>query len=806
MAGYGPNSFALDGGGNVVMQQPTPTPSGPRITLQGGGDAQVTPGEASIAPGGEFQGAAANSAATLNALNKLTQGALQPFIAAEQKRLYFDGMSQVVQGRSLQDVESEQPWYTKIFGPSATVQGAQAMTAMTALTQAQNEFMESMPELRQRDPGEVRQYLVDQATRIGNTGDPLVDGLVQSKLAEQWGTMLDTHMKQHIAWQQEDMGNKFVNNTVASGKLLQSSLHEATGYAVSSDQAQQTRDMETQKFTDTLLRPYGMSDEAYGKYMASAARANLSNGNFEAYSALKQKGDLWNAIPMDARVQLENEEELWTQKALKKAPALADIGSDQTKLSMSLIQGSFPGDENTLNNTIDNINASWRSRSGASTDVIDNHGRDLMLKQFYAGRNKVNAAITKAQAGLADDQLQRTTALAAINGGSSAIMPTNVTEQNAQLATEEFWQTTQGAAQSNPQSLDNGISKLALVSDEKKLRPASLESQLKQDSEALFVTGGTISPRAQQSLQVMQKMLTVPGGGPGALSNYIGTDNAKRVAAFIGSGVDINDPKQLETTRSWLKNGSGAVANKADRDAANAYVSGQDPGFFKRMLPVFGGPGSLTSYSLNDATKQGIASDLAPYIATTKKAFPSMSDEQAAQFAYQQVYGNLNNTDFIDGTIVKHNPYVPGAQSLYQGVQAISSNGVNQSNDDYQWAVREVARGNLKDAVDTGVKTLNAQGPRNAVNQAMFDTMAHTENFRPDDFQAVGGEQLARGIVTVYYQNSKNGQVYPVVVRPEQVRDKYLERLNTSRAGNGNLTRALQDDGVMTQDGVAVVP
>lgn len=799
MADMGPSSFALDNSGGVVLQQPTQSASGPSITLQGGGGS-VNPGTTGVAPGGEFQQAAANSAKALNALNKLTQGALQPYIAAEQKRLYFEGMSQVVQGKSLQQIESEQPWYTKIFGPSATVQGAQAMTAMTAITQAQNEFMENMPSLRTQDPDSVRKYLVDQATRIGNTGDPIVDGLVQSKLAEQWPTMLDTHIKQHIAWQQEDMGNKFVNNSVAAGKLLQSTLHEASGYAVTPEQAAQTRDQEVAKFNDSLLKPYGMTDEAYGKYMASAARANLSNGNFEAYAALKQNGDVWNAIPMDARVQLENEEELWTQKALKKAPALSDISGDQTKLSLSLVQGTFPGDEKALNQAIDGINASWRARSGASTDVIDNHGRDLMLKQFYTGRNKVNAVIQKAQQGLADDQLQRTTALAAINGGSSAIMPSAVSEQNAQLATEEFWQTTQGEAKSNPQALDNGIAKLALVSDEKKLRPASLESQLRQDAEALFVTGGSISPRAQQSLQIMQKFLSVPGGGPGALSNYIGADNAKRVAAFIGSGVDVNDPKALETTRSWLKNGSGAVATKADRDAAAAYIDKQDPGFIRRMLPIFGGPGALTSYSLNDATKASLAADLAPYIATTKKAFPSMNDEQAAQFAYNQVYGNLNNTDFIDGTIVKHNSYLPGAQSLFQGVQAISHNGVSQANDDYQWAVKEVARGNLKDAVSQGVAKLNAA---NATDPLY--TKADIGNFRDSDFQAVGGEQLAHGIVTVYYQNSKNGQVYPVLIRPEQVRDKYQERLNSSRGGIGDLVKGLQDNS-MTQGGVGIIP
>lgn len=803
MAQMGPSSFALDDSGRVVLEQPTKQAVGPSITLQGGGGS-IQGGQSSVAPGGDWQGianAAFNSSKkALDVINKLTDNALQPYIAAEQKRLYFQGMSEVAQGKSLQDVEKKQPWYTKIFGPSATVNGARAMTAMTAITQAQNEFMENMPELRRQSPDDVRQYLVDQATRIGNTGDPIADALVQSKLAEQWGTMLDTHMKQHIAWQQEDMGNKFLNNTVASGKLLQSTLHEASGYATTPDEAQQLRDQETQKFTDTLLRPYGMTDEAYGKYMAQSARAQLSNGNFEAYNAMKSNADVWNAIPMESRVQLQNEEELWTQKALKTAPALADISGDSTKLSMSLSQGTFPGDEATLNQTIDDINASWKARSGAQTDVIDNHGRALMLQQFYKGRAKVQAVVQKAQMGLLDDQAQRAAAMGAINGGDPSAMPSDVSEQNAQLATEEFWQTHVAAAKDDPNALDNGVSKLALVSAEKKLRPQSLESQLRQDSEALFVTGGSISPRAQQSLQIMQKFLSVPGGGPGALANYIGTDNAKKVAAFIGSGVDINDPKALETTRTWIKNGENAVTTKADRDAAAAYISQQDPGFIKRLLPIFGGPGGLTSYELNDATKASLASDLAPYVAMTKKAYPSMSDEQAAQFAYAQVYGNQNNTDFIDGTIVKHNSYLPGAQSLFQGVQGLAHGGVSQSNEDYQWAVKEVARGNLKDAVQAGVSKLNADHASDPLY-----VKADLGNFRPDDFQAVGGEQLAHGIVTVYYMNKNNGQLYPVLIRPEQVVSKYQERLNQGRTGNGDFVKALQDND-FAQGGVGVIP
>lgn len=778
----GPNSFALDNTGNVVLQQPSATASGPQITLSGGGA-----GQAPVAPGGEFAQAAAVSARTLDALNTLTQGALAPYVAAEQKRLYFDGMSQVVQGRSMLDIEKEQPWFTKIFGPSATVQGAQAMTALTAITQAQNEFMEQMPELRTQSPDDVRKFLVDQAVRIGNTGDPLVDGLVQSKLAEHWGPMLDTHTKQHFAWQQEDMGNKFVNMQVANGKLLQSTLHQQAGFV---DPA--AMQAEAQKFSDGLVKPYGMTDEAYGKYMASAARANLSNGNFEAYTALKNSGDAWNAIPMDARVQLENEEELWSQRALRKAPALQDITADQTKFSIALSQGVFPGEEADVLKLVDKMNADWKRRTGASTDMIDNAGRDRLLKQFYAGRAKVQAMYQKAQAGLADDQLQRTSVLAAINGGTSSLLAPGVSDENARLTTEEFWKASAG----DEKSLDNGIAKLALVTDEKKLRPPSLESQLRQDADALFVAGGKINPRQQQSLQIMQKFLASPGGGPTALANYVGTDNAKRVEAFIGSGVDINDPKALETTRSWIKNGIGAVATPQDKQAAISSIAQRDPGWFKRLIPIFGGPGELSSFDLNDATRTALANDLGPYVAMTKKAYPAMSDDSAAHFAYNQIYGNLKNTDFIDGTIIKHNPYVPGAQSLYQGVQSISNNALNQANADYQWAARKVARDELRQGVEGGIDRLNAQH----ISDPLY-AKASMDAYREDDYQAVGGEQSGRGVVTVYYQDKTTGQLYPVIVRPDKVRAAYIERLNRSRNGAANppITEAPFPSGGMGQ-------
>lgn len=116
--------YGLDTGGNVVIQKPDAVVSGPATRISGGGEQFNTFGSAPSSSRADFSGVADSSANTLAALNKLTDGLLAPQIALAQKQQYFDGMSQVAQGKSLIQVEKDQPWYTKLFGPSATVQGA----------------------------------------------------------------------------------------------------------------------------------------------------------------------------------------------------------------------------------------------------------------------------------------------------------------------------------------------------------------------------------------------------------------------------------------------------------------------------------------------------------------------------------------------------------------------------------------------------------------------------------------------------------------------------------------------------------
>ncbi|HKR44041.1 MAG TPA: hypothetical protein VJU59_30925 [Paraburkholderia sp.] len=185
-------NFSLDSDGGVVVQQGT-SAGGSSTTFNGGvsGGAQSS---GQVAAGGnalDYARQVGNrDLGNLDALNKLTNGFLTSYIDKQKKEQYAEGMAQAAQGRSLIQIENDQPWYTKIFGPDATVQGAQMFNVNAAMNDAQTSFMQAMPQLRSRSPDQVRQYVVDKMSQVQSTGDPYTDAMVQQKLAEQLPTML----------------------------------------------------------------------------------------------------------------------------------------------------------------------------------------------------------------------------------------------------------------------------------------------------------------------------------------------------------------------------------------------------------------------------------------------------------------------------------------------------------------------------------------------------------------------------------------------------------------------------------------
>lgn len=315
------DSFALNSTGGVVLTDSTSghsaqSASAGDLTQARGGTTSTTMTNTGSSEG--WAGAAAQllsqqktiGADVLDAISKVSGGMLDQMIAQRQQKAYFNGMAQVAQGQALDDIKNEQPWYTQIFGPNATVRGAQAMTVSQKIQDAQTQFLQNMPELKKMTPDDVRRFLVDQASQI-NVGDEGVNNIIQAKLAEGWKPMLEAHTKQHYAYVQEQNSRAYSGLQVSQGAYLQSIANAGAGDFLSTETGQRA----VKQTLDQIDTNPGMDDEAWRKSSIAAVRTNYEQGNF-IYGRIFRSSKQWQTMSADEQRQLDEAQQKYEQRFL----------------------------------------------------------------------------------------------------------------------------------------------------------------------------------------------------------------------------------------------------------------------------------------------------------------------------------------------------------------------------------------------------------------------------------------------------------------------------------------------------------
>lgn len=799
--------YGLDSGGNVVIQTPAATGRGPATKITGGGSSFSGYGQASQAPGGNFGAMGETTLKTIDALDKLTDGLLKPVIAREQKRQYFEGMSEVAQGKSLLEVQKDRPWYTEIFGPSATVQGAQAMTLMSALDTAKAEFTQQMPELRQQPPDAVRKYLVDQASSIAATGDPTMDAMVQAKLAEQWGPMMDLHMKQHISYVQEKNVNAFENTLVTRGDEYQQDIGTGTAFF-----SQEYMDLAKQRAVETFQPIPGMSDDAWSKATTAGLQANLMKGNFGIYEAFKES-DQWAKLPLDTRTQLERLHPYAVQWNLAHAPMFRQDMTDATGLNVALSQGTGPTSLDDLHAWVDQQNTAWTNKTGSSKPKFDNKDVAQMEKNWYQGQEFLASrrqAAMEAQAKAAgegvDATFQQSTLLDALNSGSINPVAMNMLDDN--IAQQTFVDVRK-KLEGNPEGMKQWLHKLAVGAEwGRKTMDHQLADNLTVQANNFFVQGTPITDEMRESLGYMQGLAGGPNGLSG-LSKYVGADNAAKMTALIKSGVDLSDRSAVDAARQSINTSMDAPVTIADKKEVLAYLEDQDPGFIKRNIPVFG-PGGLSGYNLNEDSLRRMTNDLAPQM--TRYMGIGMSREDAMALAFTQQFGNSSNVDFVDGAYVPAS-FASNGNGLFATVSG-RVGGMSQLSEDYQLAVKNVINGNMALAVgkvplDPDTDLTKADRLANSLSRTTnnivdaipfvgpslgkpFDATGRAvtdpTKFYPEDYKTIGGMSIGGGVIQVTRvpKSSSSGmRTYNVTITADQV----IAELDLIRKANAEKAR-----------------
>lgn len=784
--------IGLTNSGDVVLQKSNETGQGPATRVTGGPSGGFS-GFLSAGRAGQIDASQAidTNNKTLNAIDKLVGGYLKPHIEAAEKKAYFDGMSQVAQGKALVEIQNDEPWYTKIYGPSATVKGAQAMTMMTALNQMQADFMDNMPALREQSPDAVRQYLVTNAAKLSTTGDPYMDAMIQGKLAEQFGPMLNIHTKQHVAYVQEQNNTAFQNALVSTGEAYQKTLGQDWQMQ---DPAQ--RAIEKQRMQDMFSPMPGQTNDAWNKSVSQSVQTLLTKGNFGAVSALRES-EHWNRLSPQAREAIDKMEPWAIAFNQRNNPTYADSVEQATSLEIAVDNGAAGSWEQVKGRMIAK-NKTFMQQEGSTSPYYDNNDFAQMQKRWMAGQRRLDAQrekAMKAQAEALDADAQRTYVLEAMNTGTFNPVAQNNLDPDIIQQTLLDTRRAIEADPNTPGGINTWIRKLAVGSEQgRKMVDNDLSTTMTVDANNLFQQGAIVTDAQRKSLDYARMMLGAPNG-MAALSSYVGAENAAKMSFLIKSGTDLNDKSAMDAARKTMQEGWRTDPTKADITEVTDYMEKQDPGFIKRNIPLFG-PGAVSGYNLNEDSKRNMIAQLAPQIAQYRRGL-NMSLEEATQLAFNTRYGPSSGVDFVDGTFVE-----PGFNQRGQGLFATVSGrlgGMSQGSDDYQAAVKAAVTKRMSEALKAAGEPHEpvqltevdkfANKVAGAVNTAL-DNIPPTVpglgwtkqrlndqgpltrkqgEFDPDDWKTVSGLQVGGGVLVLTRINKKTSRPTTVTVRPEDV-------------------------------------
>lgn len=159
---------------------------------------------------------------TAGALGALAQDIVGSAQAIQKKEAFVEAYANAGAGRSVKELRDEQPVFSTLFGPSATVQGASARALKTATAEFGNEALAMVDSYRDKDPAEFHKMLAGQ---VGKhlTGDSITDTLITQASAEKVTEIAAVHYKAHAKYVQElnvQTANAAINTEVKTLNLM----------------------------------------------------------------------------------------------------------------------------------------------------------------------------------------------------------------------------------------------------------------------------------------------------------------------------------------------------------------------------------------------------------------------------------------------------------------------------------------------------------------------------------------------------------------------------------------------------------
>lgn len=292
---------------------------------------------------------------TSDLLMQLGSRILEPQIKKVQTEKFLEGAQRVAQGEALKDIVDEQPWFTQIFGPSSSIQGARAVAQMKGVDDYLTSVASDMPNLQKLSSKEFGQKIT---TKMGDflTGDSVADAAIQLKMVESTGSLFKAHTKANYKWTQDTMQSNMVGYMQSGAKKLQAMTTQLLDGTMSPADYNAVK----AEYVSNLMPVAGQSPKSYWDGIESATIDALANGNHHAANAVFDSG-IFESAPADVRKKMLDARFTYESRTQETA-GFAEFGPRIGQLKGLAASGQLSG--NQIIEEIDKINVEYQARYG----------------------------------------------------------------------------------------------------------------------------------------------------------------------------------------------------------------------------------------------------------------------------------------------------------------------------------------------------------------------------------------------------------------------------------------------------------
>lgn len=223
-------------------------------------------------------------AKTIQAIFKLGGAALQPYVDQAAQEQFMTGVRRSMQGEALQEIATDQPWYTQLFGQGQEIAGARAYSVQSRLATATAELESSLPSWADK-PGSFVQEQVQKTIQGALTGDAQADSLIQAEGIKLMAPLFKQHAKLAYKAQAAKANEDWQVNLATNSKLF----NERAG---NPDASVEDFSNARTGLMQLLEPPPGMAPETYERGIANLFLNASAAGQFRTVNELESVGVL----------------------------------------------------------------------------------------------------------------------------------------------------------------------------------------------------------------------------------------------------------------------------------------------------------------------------------------------------------------------------------------------------------------------------------------------------------------------------------------------------------------------------------